>query len=109
MIDQIAGVILEKGGLFAALFLGTLYVLLRREQRWDARDADKQRAIDALTEKTRNDMLVVTRQLVEVLTVNNATLGEVRDALDAAPDPNRKAGHDGQRQPPGGRGERGGR
>lgn len=97
MLDRLLNVIIDKGGLFAALWILTVWVLAKREQHWNERDAAKQRVVDELTaariatvEKKADDMVAVTKQVVEVLTSNNATLQEVREALDNAADPRRR-------------------
>lgn len=104
MLDSIISMILEKGGLGYALFLGAVYVASRQQLRAEAREAGLREQVAGLqtarvadAQKTRDDVVAVNRELVEVLTVNRAALaavdavmGDVLEKLPPDPDPTRK-------------------
>lgn len=96
MLDAIVGVILTKGGLGYALFLGMVVYWARDRTRTEAQLAERDVTIGRLqgervadAQKQRDDSVAVNRQLIEVLTLNKDTLDDVRELID---------GHDAKRR-----------
>jgi len=96
MIGNIVDVILTKGGLGYALFMGMVYYWARDRGRLEIQLAERDVAIGQLQgarvadiAKQRDDSLAVNSRLIEVLTLNKDTLDDVRALLDS-PDVKRR-------------------
>lgn len=93
MLDTIVGVILQKGGLGYALFLGMVVYWARDRSHMESQINERDVAIGRLqgervadAQKQRDDSVAVNRQLIEVLTLNKDTLDDVRELLENYPD-----------------------